>query len=151
MERRINIKHRERRRESSNELTLSDISSNWIFKIFAVVTSVILLISVYNSFKLTMQKLEILRLAEEEVENLRLTNLHLSINIQEMSTDKYLEKEARDRLNLGGIDEVVFVIPKNALEIASERVEEILLPTEDVVYEGGSNIQAWLDFIIFGI
>lgn len=151
MERRINIKNRERRVESSNELTLSDISSNWIFKIFAVVTSVILLISVYNSFKLTMQKLEILRLAEEEVENLRLTNLHLSINIQEMSTDKYLEKEARDRLNFGGIDEIAFVIPENALKIASERVGEIIQPKESVVYEKGSNIQVWLDFVILGI
>lgn len=151
MERRINIKNKQRRAKSSNELTLADISSNWVFKIFSVAISAMLLFSVINSVKLTMQKLEILRKAEQEVEDLRLTNLHLSVGIKEMSTDRYLEKEARDRLNFGGVEEVVFVIPENALEQARERVDTLVEPHPSTVYKQGSNIGVWRDFVILGI
>ena len=92
MERRINIKNKSRVVESSNGLELSGISNYWLFKIFAIGISSILLFSVYNSVKLTIQKLEILKQAEQEVEDLRVTNSALSIGIKEMSTDKYLEK-----------------------------------------------------------
>ncbi|KKP65900.1 MAG: hypothetical protein UR61_C0009G0017, partial [candidate division WS6 bacterium GW2011_GWE1_34_7] len=51
MEKRINIKNRERRVENGNGLELADISNNWLFKIFAIGVSSILLFSVYNSAK----------------------------------------------------------------------------------------------------
>ena len=151
MERRINIKNKTRVVQSNNGLELSEISNNWLFKIFAIGISSILLFSVYNSVKLTVQKLEILKQAEQEVEDLRVTNLALSIGITEMSTDKYLEKEARDRLNFGGKNEVVFVIPQSALDTAKERVEEIVNPPSESIYEQGNSIEDWVDFLVLGI
>lgn len=151
MERRINIKNRERRVQSKSTLELSDISNNWLFKIFAIAISVVLLYSVNNSIKLTLQKLEILEKAKKEVEELRVSNLSLSIEIKDMSTDKYLEKEARDRLNFGGKNEILFVIPSNALELAEKRVESIIYSPKAKVHQNGDNITEWLDFILLGI
>ena len=151
MEKRINIKNRERRVENGNGLELADISNNWLFKIFAIGVSIILLFSVYNSAKLTIQKEEILSKAKQEVEDLRVTNLELSIGIKEMSTDKYLEKEARDRLNFGGKDEIVFVIPENALDLAREEVSILVNPVKESIYLNGNNIEQWIDFLVLGI
>ena len=151
MERRINIKNREKKVDNGSGLELTELSNNWLFKIFAVGVSGILLFSVYNSAKLTIQKEEILKKAEQEVEDLRVTNLELSIGIKEMSTDKYLEKEARDRLNFGGKDEVVFVIPQNALDLAKEKVNTIVSPTQQSIYDNGNSMEKWIDFLVLGI
>jgi len=151
MERRINIKNRDRVIKSSSGIELSKISSHWLFKIAALSISVVLLYSVFNSVKIAIQKLEILKRAEQEVQDLRLTNLHLSISIKDMSTDRYLEKEARDRLNFGGQNEVVFVIPENSLDIASGEVKKIIEPKVESVYEEGSNIDEWVSFVITGV
>ncbi len=151
MERRINIKNRERNVKTNSGLELSKISSHWIFKFVALGVSVIILYSVFNSAKITIQKLEILKKAEQEVQDLRLTNLHLSISIKDMSTDRYLEKEARDRLNFGGEGEVVFVIPDNSLTIAKKAVDEIIQTKVEDVYEEGSNVDKWVTFFINGV
>jgi len=151
MERRINIKNREKKVDNGSGLELTELSNNWLFKIFAVGVSGILLFSVYNSAKLTIQKEEILKKAEQEVEDLRVTNLELSIGIKEMSTDKYLEKEARDRLNFGGKDEIVFVIPQNALDLAKEKVNTIVSPTQQSIYDNGNSMEKWIDFLVLGI
>lgn len=99
----------------------------------------------------TLQKRKILDKAEKEVEELRISNLYLSIQIKDMSSDKYLEKEARDRLNFGGKDEVVFVIPDNTVELAKKEVEEILTPELESVHKSGSNIHEWFQFVVKGI
>lgn len=151
MDRRINIKSRDRVLKSNSGVEISRISNHWAFKIFALAVSTVLFFSVYNSVKITIQKLEILKKAEQEVEDLRLTNLHLSISIKDMSTDKYLEKEARDRLNFGGKDEVVFVIPDSTLGLAKEEVGSIINPQVDSVYEEGNNIGEWIEFIAVGV
>jgi len=68
-----------------------------------------------------------------------------------MSTDKYLEKEARDRLNFGDKEEIVFVIPKNALDLAKEEVTRTVNTTEEVIYEEGNNMEDWIAFVITGV
>ncbi len=151
MEKRINIKNRERNVKTNGGLELSKISSHWIFKFVALGVSVIILYSVFNSAKITIQKLEILKKAEQEVQDLRLTNLHLSISIKDMSTDRYLEKEARDRLNFGGEGEVVFVIPENSLVLAKKEVDEIIQTKAEDVYGEGSNVDKWVTFFINGV
>jgi len=151
MERRINIKNRDRATKSNGGLELSKISNGWLFKLLALTISVAIFYSVFNSAKITVKKLEILRKAEQEVEDLRLTNLHLSISIKDMSTDRYLEKEARDRLNFGGQGEVVFVIPENSLELAKGAVEDITRPEQESVYEEDNNIGEWIEFIMAGV
>jgi cell division protein FtsB len=151
MERRINIKNRDRVIKESSGIELSKISNGWLFKLLALTISIAIFYSVFNSTKITIQKLEILRKAEQEVEDLRLTNLHLSISIKDMSTDRYLEKEARDRLNFGGQGEVVFVIPENSLELAKGVVEDITKPKQESVYEEENNIGKWVEFVRAGV
>ncbi len=97
------------------------------------------------------QKLEILKQAEREVEELRLANLHLSIEMKDMSTDRYLEKEARDRLNFGAQGEVAFVIPTNVLDLAKEEVERIVAPSQESIYETGNNVDEWISFLLIGV
>jgi len=62
-----------------------------------------------------------------------------------------LEKEARDRLNFGGKDEVVFVIPDSTLEMAMEEVEKIIASSQESIYESGSNFEEWLSFVLEGV
>jgi len=147
MEKRINIKRKERVQNNTSGLELSGIFNHWLVKIASVVISVIILVSVFNSIKITIQKLDILKQAQREVEELRLTNLHLTVGIKDMSTDKYLEKEARDRLNFGDKEEIVFVIPKNALDLAKEEVTRTVNTTEEVIYEEGNNMEDWIAFV----
>jgi cell division protein FtsB len=60
--------------------------------------------------------LEILNHAEKEVGDLRLDNLELLTLSEYMKSDEYLETEARNRLNLSGKGETVFVIPDEILK-----------------------------------
>ena len=151
MERRINIKNRDRVKNNNSGIELGRISNHWLFKLGVISIASIILYSVYNSAKITIQKLDILKKAEQEVQDLRLTNLHLSISIKDMSTDRYLEKEARDRLNFGGKGEVIFVIPENSLNIAQKEVKRLTEEKEEEVYEEGSNIHKWVEFVIKGV
>lgn len=151
MERRINIKNRDRVKNNNSGIELGRISNHWLFKLGVIAIASIILYSVYNSAKITIQKLDILKKAEQEVQDLRLTNLHLSISIKDMSTDRYLEKEARDRLNFGGKGEVIFVIPENSLNIAQKEVKRLTEEKEEEVYEEGSNIHKWVEFVIKGV
>jgi len=151
MERRINIKNRDRVTNSSSGIELAKVSSHWIFKVVVLVVVGVILYSVYNSAMITIQKLNILKRAEQEVQDLRLTNLHLSISIKDMSTDRYLEKEARDRLNFGGEGEVIFVIPENSLNIAQTQVQKLMEEKEEGVYNEGSNLYKWVEFVIQGV
>ncbi len=151
MERRINIKNRDRVTNGSSGIELAKVSSHWIFKVVVLVVVGVILYSVYNSAMITIQKLNILKRAEQEVQDLRLTNLHLSISIKDMSTDRYLEKEARDRLNFGGEGEVIFVIPENSLNIAQTQVRKLTEEKEESVYDEGSNLYKWVEFVIQGV
>lgn len=151
MERRFNIKKRDRDTTQNSGIEFSKISNHWIFKIVTISLSVLFLYAVTNSIILMVKKIDFLKEAEGEVQNLRLQNLHLSVGIMDMSTDKYLEKEARDRLNFGGEGEVVFVIPKSTLELAIKQLDTVINPTVEPVYERGSNIYEWVDFVITGI
>ena len=151
MEKTINIRRINRKRESRNSTGFSKISEHWLFKVSSIVIFALVLYFVLNSVRITVQKVDILKRAEREVQELRLENLHLSVGIEEMSSDKYLEKEARDRLNFGGKDEVVFVIPDSTLEMAMEEVEKIIASSQESIYESGSNFEEWLSFVLEGV
>ena len=151
MDRRFNIKNRDRVVKASTGIEFFKISNHWIFKLATLVVASLILYSVSNSVILTIQKVNFLKEAEREVQELRLENLHLSLGIKDMSTDKYLEKEARDRLNFGGKGELVFVIPDATLELAVNQVLEIVSPKVDPVYEKVGNVDEWFSFVIAGI
>ena len=136
---------------SRHNSELPEIFNSIFFKALLIGISIFITISVYNSAKITIQKLEILRQAEKEVEELRIQNLYLSLGIKDMSTDRYLEKEARERLNFGDTGEIVFVIPENVLEQAQIQVSEITNEKES--YEPGEmlNLENWVNFLESGI
>ena len=92
MEKTINIRRINRKRESRNSTGFSKISEHWLFKVSSIAISTLVLYFVLNSVRITIQKVDILKRAEKEVQELRLENLHLSVGIEEMSSDKYLEK-----------------------------------------------------------
>lgn len=136
-------------RKESSEFT--QIFDSIFVKIFLVGVSVFILWAVYNSVNITFQKLDILRRAEREVEDLRIQNLYLSISMREMSTGKYLEKEARDRLNFGDTGEIVFVIPDNVMSQADKDIEGILRSDDENILELDFTLSSWVDFIMKGI
>lgn len=153
MDRVIYKKNRNAVRSSSNTQT-PKILNSWVLQLAFIGLSAILLFSIYKAVNITSAKLDILKQAEREVEELRLTNLSLSIAMLDMSTDKYLEKEARNRLNYGGSNEIAFVLPQNSLEYAKQKVVDILKEGNPSQLESGStmeNLDVWLQFISKGV
>jgi len=120
-------------------------------KLILLGISIFILYSVYNSVKITVQKVEIHSQAQREVAELRLQNLYLSLSMKEMSTDRYLEKEARDRLNFGANEEIVFVIPENALEGVQDEVSNIVEDGEASPLSGEFTLSKWIEFVERGI
>lgn len=150
MDKVIYKQNRDTRDNSKKETELPKFLSSWIVQIAFVVVSVILLYSVYKSISITSQKLDILNQAEKEVEELRLKNLYLSIEMKDMATDQYLETEARNRLNFGADGEIVFVLPQSSMQLAREEIEKIL--SEDIENRNASNsLSLWIDFVLKGI
>jgi len=98
---------------------------------------------------ITSEKVQILSQAEKEVSDLRLDNLENLLLIEYMTSDEYLETEARNRLNLSKKGEVAFVIPEEILEKGLLQVERIL--NEDERVSDIENWRIWQDFFIVGI
>ena len=94
--------------------------SSKLVQIALVGIAIFLFYSVYNSIKITSEKLEISKRAKQEVDELRLKNLELELALESMQTPEYLEVQARDRLNFSGENEYIFVIPESLLEHAKE-------------------------------
>jgi hypothetical protein len=117
-------------------------------KISLVVLSILMLLSVSRSFRQMGQKLSLLKQAEQEVTDLRLDNLELSLQLEEAGTIDNLEKEARDRLNYGEEGEVLFVIDEELVEVGKRRVDEILNPKQET--EDVKVLAQWVEFIIGG-
>lgn len=151
MEKMIRVKQNRESVSNKENAELPQIFDSIFVKIFLIGISVFILWSVYNSANITFQKLDILKRAEREVEDLRIQNLYLSISMKDMSTDKYLEREARNRLNFGDTDEKVFVIPENVMEQASKDVKNILESKHSNTLEPTFTLTAWLDFFLKGI
>jgi len=145
------IRVRKERGVSQSNTELPAFFDSIFVKLILFGISIFILWSVYNSGKITLQKLDILKQAEREVEELRIQNLHLSLSILEMSTDKYLEKEARNRLNFGGEGEIVFVIPENVLEQSIEEVRKETDPLNDSKLKREFTLDSWLLFLTTGI
>lgn len=151
MSKEIRVRKNSEQSSQNENVELGKIFDSPVIKIVLFAVSVFILFSVYNSVNITFQKLDILNKAEKEVENLRIENLYLSTSMKDMSTDKYLEKEARNRLNFSGANEIAFVIPDNVMEQAKIDVNRILESNEEEVLNGKFTLSSWVDFIMTGI
>lgn len=127
----------------------SSISKNFFVQIVFLGVSVFLLYNVYHSALLTFDKMKIATDANKEVENLRVENLELELQLESMQSVDYLEIQARDRLNFAGENEYVFVIPNDVLDNAKEIIDIELYgdldKSADPVY-----VQ-WIDFFEGGL
>jgi cell division protein FtsB len=133
------------RNNRSESDTINSLMSSFIVKIAFLVLSFFMFYNVLHSIKITSQKLDILEQAEQEVNELRVKNLKLSIQLDEMKETSYLEVEARDRLNFSGEGEIVFVIPDSLLEKSKDNLELIL--NDNVVDEVESTWAIWKEWM----
>ncbi|NMC09331.1 hypothetical protein GYA44_03365 [Candidatus Microgenomates bacterium] len=142
---------REKREEISanNSIEIEGLLNNIPAKILFIVISGFLFYNVFHSVRITIQKLEILKQARLEVESLRLDNLELALNLENMQSLEYVEVQARDRLNFGSKNEYVFVIPEASLDEAKNNLDELF--AENVSTEKKETYRVWLDFVSKGI
>ena len=136
------------RRVKEKENFVSKLLNSGVGKIVLLGISVLMLLSVYRSITQMGQKISLLKQAEYEVEELRVDNLELSLHLEDANDIEYLEKEARDRLNYGKENEIVFVIKEEQLEYGKEKVQAILYP-EDTV-DDVNVFNEWVEFVVEG-
>ncbi len=120
----------------------------WLIRVgnaLLLILSVFLIYNIYKSVDLTIKKVAILKQAEQEVDGLRLKNISLILSREKVETDDYIETEARDRLNLSKDEEIVFVIPDEALYMGAEIVQEALSPV--VSTNTSPPYSQWLSFL----
>ncbi len=125
------------------------IFGNTFVKVGFLLISAFLLYNVFHSIDITIQKVNILENARAEVETLRVTNLLLATELQNMQSPEYIEVEARDRLNFSGNRDIVFVIPEGLLVTAGERLESILEEKKEVSEK--TILEQWVDLIVQGV
>ncbi len=143
------MKFERKRVEKDNIDIFQRITGSKVGGSLLIILSGILIYNIAKSMIITSEKVQILSQAEKEVSNLRLDNLENLLLIEYMTSDEYLETEARNRLNLSKKGEVAFVIPEEILEKGLLQVERIL--NEDERVSDIENWRIWQDFFIVGI
>lgn len=135
-------------KSNQNDNFMTKLLDSGVGKLVLIGVSILMLLSVYRSFRQMGQKISLLKQAEQEVRELRIQNLELSLEIEEAGSIARLEKEARDRLNYGKEGEVAFVIDDQLIEIGKQRVQAILTPQEEK--EEIDVLGEWVDFVVRG-
>lgn len=138
-----------KKQTTKNRVGPSPIFNTIFAKALLLTVSFFLLYNIINSVNITIQKLDIHKRAQREVDELRLKNLELALLLQNMGSAEYLEIQARDRLNFSGEQEYLFVVPTNLLEETKVKVQNILSEGE-CPYEG-EPFDIWADFLVNGI
>ncbi len=128
---------------------LESVFNNVFVKILLISVSAFLMYSAYRSALITKDKIDISKRAQKEVDDLRVHNLELALELNTMQSEEFLEIQARDRLNFAGNNEYIFVIPESLLSSAKEQVNTFLYGVESedkrVPYE------IWYEFLSEGI
>lgn len=130
-------------------IKLNPILENFFVKLCLVGVSIFLFYNIYHSVTITAQKLEISRNARKEVNDLRMENLKMSMELEEMKSSEYLEIQARDRLDLSASDEYVFIIDPVLLKDAESVISSYINDSEQ--REIRQVYQVWMDFFEDGI
>ena len=113
--------------------------------------SLFLLYNIGRSVQIATLKLEILRKAEREVDELRIENVELILRKDTVQAQDYIETEARNRLNYSQDGEILFVISDPVMEQASVELEEILTGREDEGVITRETWEQWYDFFLLGV
>jgi len=113
--------------------------------------SIFFLVNTVRSIRLTIEKLAILKQAEEDVEELRLSNLELIQFSNLVKSNFYVELEGRDRLHLSQEDEFVIIISDDLLNSSElDSYYKTFLPVEELV-KLPIGFNAWFEFVEEGV
>ncbi len=104
----------------------------------------------FLAINIANEKLQILKVAQTDVAELRIRNLELVLEKGEVVSMEYIEKEARDKLRYSGEEETLFVIPEELLN--SEWIEQELelakgSSTQDEEKGPEEIFQIWMNFL----
>jgi cell division protein FtsB len=138
-----------KRKKGNNASSVGSLFDNTVVKLILLGISIFLFYNIGHSISITIQKLDILRRAQMEVDSLRVENLELDLLLSSMQSKEYLEIQARDRLNFAGEREYVFVVPENLLKEKDTELNRILYGEVEAVE--GSVYKVWEDFFLRGI
>lgn len=138
-----------KRIRDNNSEKIFSVFNTPLAKVSLLVVSAILFYNIANSINITIQKLDILKRAHVEVDDLRLENLELALLLNSMQSKEYLEVQARDRLSFTGESETVFIISESVLDKSKANLEKILYGNMEV--EKKETYQVWKDFVLNSI
>lgn len=93
-----------------------DKKINWIAVVISISIIVLMAYNIGRSITQTAQKLEIIKYAQEEVEQLRLENIKLIMEKEKMRKDDFIELEARNRLNYARSGDTVAIFSRGLVE-----------------------------------
>lgn len=148
----IVYKTNENIKSSPNIVKNKNVTAIWennLVRIGLLAMSFFFFYNIYRSFTTAYQKLEIERKAREEVAKLRVKNLVLGLELEDMKSNEFLEIQARDRLNLSGSNEYVFIIDQKLLDSAENSVSIYL---NEAGGDGSkTTYEAWYRFFVDGV
>lgn len=124
---------------------------NLLVQFSMLALSLFLMYNIAKSIQITTLKLEILKQAEREVDQLRIENVDLILQKGTFQSDDYIETEARNRLNYSKNGEILFVIPDSTIKVAQEELGRILSGREDSIVQPRSVWEQWYDFFLLGV
>jgi cell division protein FtsB len=106
--------------------------------------------TIVNSLNTTYQKMNILEIAQKDVEELRIKNLELILEKEKVQSDEYLEAEARNKLKYSKDGEVAYVIPEEILNsdiISQQLVEAKGKKSDDDIRSSKDLVEIWYNFL----
>lgn len=109
-------------------------------KLRSVIIGIIIIIFLYNlvnQIVSTLRSGDRLSEATQKLHELEIENKKLKKRLEEVKTNEFLEREARNKLGLTEEDETLIIIP-------DQKIEEILNPKKEDAETRLPNWQGWL-------
>lgn len=131
-----------RRQNKSNIFTV-------IMQLVLIFISGLMVYNIVRTLDQAAKKNQILIEAEKQVEELRIENIKLVLKSNNVTTDDFVELQARNRLNYSRDGEVQYVIPDSLLEEYGNRYNELMYEKE--ADQDLNNLELWFDFLKKGI
>ena len=93
-----------------------------LIRYLILILGIYLVISLSRELFNLIKKGERTKEMEGKIEELRVKNKELKENLEYVKSEEFVEKEARDRLNMAKEDEVIVVLPEG-LELRDQQLE----------------------------
>jgi len=106
--------HRQNSSSNGEKQSISAVMTYALSGIFFVLSALLVMNSV-KSVTVAYQRTQLLKQAESEVHALRLHNLELQQSLEYVSSESFVEEQARDRLLYTKGSEVLLVLPETGI------------------------------------